>query len=534
VDRLIALAALRWRLDVRATMGARERVLASLLVVPGLVLLSVVASFFVFGGVRFVESAQPGLTLPLLSAVATVLGLLWALSPLLGGVTLTETHDLTRLLHYPIPLVTLVASSLLASVMQPTVLALIPPLFVLGLALAGPGPALLAALLGLALTLALIVASGQLVGVALHALSRDRRLHDRVLFAGLALGLLLSFLPLVLMSGAGAALGRVAGELLSRDVFALSPYAWGVRAAVHAGRGEADAFLRWAGAAAMGVGAALALSTALVQRMHRGELNLGEVPGDGAVLRSRALLPGPVGALLEKDLRMVWREPRQKAVVLSGLVALLVLLVVVWQGSAGHARPGILLVLASFAGLSTLGSNAFALERRGLALLLGFPVDRFSVFVAKNASALLLRAPAVVMIAAGTAFLVGPRFVPAVVAVVWLTQMIAAAGDNFLGILFPVPVPAPGRNPHAPSSGTRGLAVALTTTFAMAAVLAVSLPFAFLAWLPHLLADHRLWVLTLPLALAGTVAVYGMLTAGAAALLARREPDLLARVLGEE
>jgi ABC-2 type transport system permease protein len=288
---------------------------------------------------------------------------------------------------------------------------------------------------------------------------------------------------------------------------------------VHAGRGEADAFLRWAGAAAMGVGAALALSTALVQRMHRGELNLGEVPGDGAVLRSRALLPGPVGALLEKDLRMVWREPRQKAVVLTGLVALLVLLVVVWQGSAGHARPGILLVLASFAGLSTL---------------LGFPVDRFSVFVAKNASALLLRAPAVVMIAAGTAFLVGPRFVPAVVAVVWLTQMIAAAGDNFLAILFPVPVPAPGRNPHAPSSGTRGLAVALTTTFAMAAVLAVSLPFAFLAWLPHLLADHRLWVLTLPLALAGTVAVYGMLTAGAAALLARREPDLLARVLGEE
>jgi uncharacterized membrane protein len=54
VDRLIALAALRWRLDVRATMGARERVLASLLVVPGLVLLSVVASFFVFGGVGFV------------------------------------------------------------------------------------------------------------------------------------------------------------------------------------------------------------------------------------------------------------------------------------------------------------------------------------------------------------------------------------------------------------------------------------------------------------------------------------------------
>ncbi len=48
------------------------------------------------------------------------------------------------------------------------------------------------------------------------------------------------------------------------------------------------------------------------------------------------------------------------------------------------------------------------------------------------------------------------------------------------------------------------------------------------------LEDHRLWLLTLPLSLAGAIAVYGMLTAGALALLTRREPDLLARVPGEE
>ena len=70
--------------------------------------------------------------------------------------------------------------------------------------------------------------------------------------------------------------------------------------------------------------------------------------------------------------------------------------------------------------------------------------------------------------------------------------------------------------------------------WAMAGALALSSPFAFLVWLPHLLGDHRLWVLTLPLALAGAVGLYGLLTAGASALLTRREPDLLARVLGEE
>ncbi len=515
-------------------MGARGRLLVLMLVVPGMVLVSAAASFVVFVGARFVERAQPPLTLPLLSAVATTLGVLWALSPLLAGVTLTEAHDLARLLHYPIPLPTLVASSLLANLLQPTVLALVPPSILLGLALAGPGPLLLPVLVGLALALALVVASGQLVGVALHALSRNRHLHDRALLAGVILGLLLSFLPLVLLSGGAAPLARAARELLVRDVFALSPFAWGVRAAVHASRGEADAFLAGAAAAALAVGAALALSTALVQRMYRGELDLGEGGTDGTGVRSRALLPGPVGALIEKDLRMVWRDPRQKAVVLTGLVAPLALLALVWLGSAGHVRPGLLLALASFAGLSTLGSNAFALERRGLVLLLGFPVDRFFIFVAKNTSALLLRAPAVVMIAAATALLVGPRFVPAVLVVLWLTQLLAAAADNHLAVLFPVPVPAPGRNPAAPTSGTRGLAAAVTTILAMVAALAVSLPFAFLAWLPHLLAEHRLWVLTLPLALAGAVGVYGMLTAAAAALLARREPDLLARVLGEE
>ena len=193
-----------------------------------------------------------------------------------------------------------------------------------------------------------------------------------------------------------------------------------------------------------------------------------------------------------------------------------------------------LFALASLAGLSTLGSNAFAYERRGLALLLGFPVERFLVLVGKNLGALLLRLPAVLMIATATALLAGLRFVPAVLVILWLTQLLAAAADNYLAILFPVAVPAPGRNQDAPTSGSRGLGVALVTMFAMAGALALSSPFAFLAWLPHLLEEHRLWLLTLPLSVAGAVALYGMLTAGAATLLARREPDLLARVLGEE
>ena len=59
-------------------------------------------------------------------------------------------------------------------------------------------------------------------------------------------------------------------------------------------------------------------------------------------------------------------------------------------------------------------------------------------------------------------------------------------------------------------------------------------PFAFLVWLPHLLGERWLWALTLPLALAGAAAVYFMAASGAARLLLRREPELLARLRGEE
>jgi hypothetical protein len=61
----------------------------------------------------------------------------------------------------------------------------------------------------------------------------------------------------------------------------------------------------------------------------------------------------------------------------------------------------------------------------------------------------------------------------------------------------------------------------------------MSVPFAFLAWLPLLLDRPVLWLATLPLALVGGAAIYAMLVVGASGLLERREPELIARILGE-
>jgi uncharacterized protein (DUF2062 family) len=66
------------------------------------------------------------------------------------------------------------------------------------------------------------------------------------------------------------------------------------------------------------------------------------------------------------------------------------------------------------------------------------------------------------------------------------------------------------------------------------ATILVASPFVFLGWLPLLLGQPWLWVVSLPLALAGAVAVYALLVAGATRIFQRREPELLERVLEGE
>jgi hypothetical protein len=241
-----------------------------------------------------------------------------------------------------------------------------------------------------------------------------------------------------------------------------------------------------------------------------------------------------VGAIVEKDLRAAWRDPRLKAVSLSGVIGPLLLLFLLGQGTASGIGPLQLFLVAAIAGLGAVGSNALALERDGLGLLLGFPVDRLALLVGKNVALIVLRAPALVSLSLAALLIAGPVVALAVSTVVLLTQVLASAADNYLQILFPIPMPAAGRDPNAPISGTRGLGAAAVGLVAMSATLAAAAPFAFLAWLPQLLDERWLFALALPLALAGACAVYFMVTTGAARLLARREQELLGRLRGEE
>jgi hypothetical protein len=531
VDRLIALLGLRVKLELRTLVGRRERLASLLLVLPFLLFGTAVVSAGAYFGVRALDRAEPGLVLPALSAAVTGVGVLWALAPLLSGIALAETHDLTRLLTFPVPFRTLLASSLLANLLEPASLAKLPVVLAACVALAGPlwgRPFVF--LLGL-LAFVFMLAATQTVGLVLHALSRNRRFHDRALVLGIGLGFLMSLLPFLFLYG-GRSFREAAKTILVRDVFALSPWAWPVRGAVHASRGEVGPTIFFGLLGLLTLAAVLALNAVVARRLYEGDLELGPARGD-RVGKHWLRFPGCWGALFEKDLRLYWRDPRLKGMLFTSVLSP-ILLLLLWRGAAGRPASGFLVFLAAFSGLGALGGNAFALERRGVLLLFSFPVDRFEMLVGKNLAAMALRVPSLLALLGVAALLAEPGHLLPLLATAFITLVLGAATDNFLSILYPVPVPEPGRNPNAPLSGGRGLAAGLVTAALMSATLAVAAPFMFLAFLPVLLGDRRLLLVAVPLALAGALGLYLVLAKLTAGFLSRREPELLARVLAEE
>jgi ABC-2 type transport system permease protein len=528
VDRLIALVLLRFKTDLRALLRTRERVIGLLVALPGIGLSSLLMAGLAFVGIRALEQESPEALGPALGAAATLIGVGWALSPILAGVAFSESHDVSRLLHFPIPLATLAASSLIANLAQPMVLAEAPLAIAVAAALSRSLLSFPFALAGVLLTLGFILCFSQVVGLALHGFARNRRLFERALAVGLGISFAISLVPLLILLGGPAHLGwllRVGGLL------ELLPFAWGVRAALHAGQGEMLPFLGFAAASVIAIIAAMAASAGLIGLVHRGELDLGEgraASGGPA----RLVFEGPLGALFEKDLRVAWRDPALKTSLLMSLVAPVLMLVLVASGGAPRAGASVLL-LASLVGLAGFGSNALGMERRGLGLLLGFPVARWRVIVAKNVGVLVLRAPGMLLLGLVAAGLAPARLLLPALVVAVATYLVSAGVDAVGSVLFPVAAPDPGRNPYGQASGGRGLGTAFVSGLFLLGAVALSAPFAFLCWLPLLLRQPWLWLVALPLAVAGAAAVYGMLVAGAASLLDRREPEVLERVLGE-
>jgi hypothetical protein len=266
---------------------------------------------------------------------------------------------------------------------------------------------------------------------------------------------------------------------------------------------------------------------ALVAYLGRTEVSQGPSRSGGKGLRAKSV----IGTLVEKDLRLAWRDPALRMSLAAGLIGPLLVLLLLSGGGAA-VGPVSAIFLGAFLGLTASGMNVFALERRAVTLLLAFPVPRWKLLVAKSVVQLLLRSPVVIGLLAAIALMGSARTASAAALTALCVWLVGSGADGVVSVLHPLAFAAPGGSPTAHQAGVSGLASAGWAMARLAFVVVASAPFVFLVALPGLLEMPWLRLGALPLAMAGSLAVHVMLVGAAERLLLSREASVLARAVG--
>ncbi|HVO19004.1 MAG TPA: hypothetical protein VMU15_07100 [Anaeromyxobacter sp.] len=528
---LRALAELRFRLTLRrlrGRSGVPEIVARAVLLVMAL---PAGAAFALLAGTGAFQAVRGRGMPPALAAAALFFGVWQTWTVVAVTLADRESFDLRRLLVYPVPPAHAFAYEMAASYLGDP-FALFWSLLLLGAfvgaAAARPGPWILLLALTHLLFAAGVVALVALLQEVLARLLRGRQAR--------VLGVAAVYVGLVALLAWGSSAGHRA---LLRSLAALSSARWvaypaalaaEAGAALYAGR--AMRAIPWL--AAQGVTAAATAWCAY--RLALSDTRSGVEGGAarGASGGSGWRLPGRLGPILEKELKVLLRHP---------LVAVLILVVPAIAGVVGwRALPFIpaeagevvralpLFGFALYAQLVTQAFwlNAFGWDRGGARLWFLVPLDPAEVLRAKNAATSLLSlaifaASAAALFAAG-----GPPPAWAMAAALALHLGIGPwyrAAGNVVSILNPAPaVHSLQRGGNlAPASSLAGLAIvsAGAALFAPPVLLALRL--------------DQPWLLVVAWAGLGLVgaAVRRAVLPASARLLSRRREALLAAVAGD-
>lgn len=529
VRQVLTVVALRFKLEWRGLGIARERALGIGVMTLLMMMGSSVLAVGVYATLRGLSAVEPSSAIAVVAVWSSLLGLAALLGPVLSRAAVAESHDYAQLVHLPVSPGTLAIASVIANLLQPLVITQLPIFVAASFAVSRSPVAVPFAAAGFGITYAAILVAAQIGSLASHALARSRRFRDASLFVAIAGGFLIGLLPLMFILHPGL-WHRAFSFVMRSGATTWLPFAYGARAAVHAGQGEMGNFLVLSAAGGVAILLGIAIATRLVKAIHGGELDLGTV-SRAASRRSLLRLPGIVGAVVEKDVRTLWRDPALRAGLFTGLFGPILFLYLMTRQGRSSASGYTVMILALFVGASGLGGGAFGMERGSIGQLLSFPAARWKILVAKNVSVSIFKVPGLVTLAVAAIFLAPATLWPAVAVVALVALMMAAAIDGYVSIRFPWTPPRPGGGPGAySSSSAQGMSRFLVTFGSFFAVVACAAPFVFLTWLPYLLSRPALGFVTLPLALAGALAVYALLVHGAESLLLRREPELLERV----
>ncbi|MFQ6132221.1 MAG: hypothetical protein ACE5R4_09310 [Armatimonadota bacterium] len=528
MDQLAALIWLKWKLTTASYRRSRSRLLVLALMV--LFFLGPASVFISLGLLKaFLHGPEPMATELLHIALAGV-WLLWVAAPVFGF-SVTETHDISKQLVFPIPRLRMFLGALLGGFLDVPTLFLLPLFAVVVVGFARSSVAPLLTGLVLAIFLLQTLALGLSVLLLMLGVLRSRRFQDVLTVLAPVTGIGIYVLIQGLMSR-GYFQRIKPFELEVSQYLVYTPGGLAARAIQEGAAGQYLPYLAFAGVLLAVTAATLWLGSYVMQRVYEGEIvdsyRVRRRPREAQPASRRRrwlprLLSPQMEAVLVKELRYLWREPQMKSLLLTLLFPALWLVVVARGGflPTGPYFAASVGLMCLFAG-SAFAMNIFGFDRGGLNLLFLFPSDRRTLLLGKNALIFLITASAATVgVCIAAAWRDELHYVPTVLPFVYAVIVLVVAGGNVASVYYPQRIPARGENPYAQGM-EKGCATAVVRALIVQAVMVVALPIAAGFLGPHLLGRPALYVITAPLALVYALAIYwGALPHLARALLQR-------------
>jgi ABC-2 type transport system permease protein len=383
------------------------------------------------------------------------------------------------------------------------------------------------AVVAVGLQLALAVLLSRAVVAGLGALLGTRKGKDLGVLLAALVGLL--YLPAqALFNALGPLVVGQTSAVLTGTLRAL-PTGWGPAAVAASSTGDWTAALAWLGALAVLDGLLLlAWSRLLVRRLTTGG-STGGARGSGPVDGGRRWSPkpaGPLGAVIDKELRMWWRDARRRAALVSGILLGLLLPFLGHTGSPKLAASALWIVF--FAAMQA--SNLYGYDGTSVWQTLTTPgAARFDVRGRQWAWTLIV----------GPVTLVAAVVLPLVTdspgAYPWVLSLAPAllgggAGTVVLvSVLAPAPLPTQRQgNPFAASTRLGGFGVAMSRVALSLLQLAAALPVLVLLAVGEIADLPVVTWLAVPVGVASGVGTAWWWGRRAHRRLADRGPELLA------
>lgn len=390
---------------------------------------------------------------------------IWVLGPIVAAGS-EGTLDPDRLAPFPLTRRQLMPGLLLSALIGFGGLVSSILFVALAAAMVPASPLALLTVVAVACHLLLCAAASRLVGTLLSGATRNRRWRDLALLAGpvVALGLNVGMQvvsrsltdvdgtsPDPTRFDTARAIGRVAG----------GPAAYAVGLA-REGR---------AGAAVLALGAGVALLVAVVwawgvalERALTSGMGSGVRPGRAPRPLRPKLLPflpaGRMGAVAAKDLRLAWRDPRQRVALFGIVFAAAVPVFSLRALSSTSTRVVLLAALPAFV-LGTQSTNQYGFDGPAHWVSVATGDDPRPELVGKNLARLVIAVPCFALALAGLSLRAGSvEFVVPAVGLAAAGFGIAMGLGNWFSVKAPVPLPDSAANVFSAGNTGQGLAAA--------------------------------------------------------------------------